>query len=133
MLNECSAVDVIEALQLQLQLDKERFTGQEYIDVLENVLIPSVRYTTIPHPHPIRLVHDRSPVHMCRVVQDWLCQHLELEVLDWPPMGCDIDPIENLWGIMVRDWDIGEQRNIQAIEQKAHEVWESDIIVYSIC
>ncbi|KAK3890934.1 hypothetical protein Pcinc_005101 [Petrolisthes cinctipes] len=59
-----------------------RFTGQKYIDVLENVLIPSVRHTAIPHPHPIRLVHDRSPVHMCRVVQDWLRQHPEVEFLD---------------------------------------------------
>ncbi|KAG7159638.1 hypothetical protein Hamer_G027581 [Homarus americanus] len=35
----------------------------------------------LPHPHPIELKQDRSPIHMNNVVKDWFTQHLEVEVL----------------------------------------------------
>ncbi|KAK4318803.1 hypothetical protein Pmani_010226 [Petrolisthes manimaculis] len=102
-----------------------RFTGKEYVKVLEDVLLPTVRCMAIPHPHPIIQVHDNSPVHTSNVVKKWLEQHPEIEAINWPPKGCDLNPIENLWAIMVRDWDVGEQRTCQAIETKAFDVWES--------
>lgn len=45
-----------------------RFTGQDYVSVLEDVLLPSVR-AVLPHPHPIIFVHDRSPVHTSNVAR----------------------------------------------------------------
>ena len=101
-----------------------RFTGQDYVSVLEDVLLPSVR-AVLPHPHPIILVHDRSPVHTSNVVREWLTQHREVHSLDWPPKGCDINPIENLWAIMSREWDVGDDVSCSAIERHAQEVWES--------
>lgn len=102
-----------------------RFTGNDYVKVLEDVLVPTVRRMAIPHPHPIVLVHDKSLIHTSSVVREWLEQHPEIEVINWPAKGCDLNPSENQWSIMVRDWDVGEQRNSQAIETKAFEVWES--------
>lgn len=79
----------------------------------------------ISHPLPIDLVNDNSPIHTSTTVRAWLEHHLEMEVINWPPKGCDLNPIENLFAIMVRDWNVGEQRTCQAIETKAFEVWES--------
>lgn len=59
------------------------------------------------------------------MVKAYLQEHPEIEVIDWPTKGCDINPIEHLWAMMKRDWDIGEQRTCAAIEAKANDVWES--------
>lgn len=101
-----------------------RFRGEDYVRILEEVLLPSVR-AVLPHPQPIILVHDRSPIHMCMEVREWLHDHPEVVPLDWPAKGCDMNPIKNLWAIMVRDWDIGNEISCQNIERHAREVWES--------
>ncbi|KAK4327483.1 hypothetical protein Pmani_002039 [Petrolisthes manimaculis] len=101
------------------------FNGQQYIEVLEEVLLPSVRAMVIPHPLPIKFVHDNSSIHRSKVVQQWLSEHPELEVFDWPTKGCHINTIGNLWAIMCREWDVGDDRTEAGIERKAREVWES--------
>ena len=78
-----------------------------------------------PAPTPIRLVQDLSPIHTSRLVMDWFDNHREIELIGWPPKGCDMNPIENLWAMMSRDWDVGEDRSINGIKDKCFEVWES--------
>lgn len=101
-----------------------RFTSVDYIQVLEEVLIPTVRAMAIPHPQPIIMVHDNSSVHASNIVKAWFEQHPAIQPLRWPAKSCDLNPIENLWAIMCRNWDIGEQRTRRALETHAQEVWE---------
>lgn len=98
--------------------------AQEYINILETSLLPSVRAYAIPEPNNIMLVQDRSPIHTSRAVMDWFRQHPEIQLIDWPTKGCDCNPIENLWGIMVQEWQVPEKTR-EAIQGKAQEVWES--------
>lgn len=98
--------------------------AEEYIDILETSLLPSVRAYALPEPHTIRLEQDRSPIHTSHAVRDWFGRHPEIELLDWPTKGCDCNRIDNLWGMMVREWEVPE-RTRQAIENKARDVWES--------
>lgn len=76
-------------------------TGQKYVDILDNVLLPTAwaRFGL----GPIYFVQDRSPIHTSRVVADWFAEHPEFVLLPWPPKGADLNPIENLWSEMVRD------------------------------
>ncbi|KAK4323034.1 hypothetical protein Pmani_006218 [Petrolisthes manimaculis] len=97
--------------------------AQKYINILENILL-SIRATAIPAPNPIRFVHDRSPIHTSRIVTEWLAQHQEREVIDWPSKGCVMNPTENVWGMMVRTWDIRDERTREAIEQHARQEWD---------
>ena len=101
-----------------------RFTCDYDVEVLEEVFLPSVR-TLIPEPHPIVMVHDISPIHTRNVAKEWLNQHPEIQVINWLAKGCDLNPIENLWAIMARDWDVGKQQTCDSIERRAVEVWES--------
>ena len=71
-----------------------RFTAQKYLELLENFFLPSLRDRDFQFPPgPIIFVHDRCPVHMARVVQDWFARQENLEVLDWPSKGCDCNPL----------------------------------------
>ncbi|XP_064094409.1 uncharacterized protein LOC135206856 [Macrobrachium nipponense] len=82
-----------------------RFTGENYIEILEQVFLPTVRAMAVPAPGVIKLVHDQSPIHNSHVV------------------GCDLNPIEHLWAMMVRELNVGEQRTRQAEETKAYVMW----------
>lgn len=97
--------------------------GEEYINILETSFIPAVRAYAIPEPDPIWLVQDRSPIHTCRRVRDWFTLHPEIRLIEWPTKGCDCNPIENLWGIMVQEWGV-EEKTKASIVKKAEEVWE---------
>ncbi|XP_026829123.1 uncharacterized protein LOC113562825 [Ooceraea biroi] len=55
----------------------------EYIDILENVLLPRVRniFTAADVP-TFRLVQDNSAVYTSCIVQEWFAQHPEIVVLN---------------------------------------------------
>ena len=44
-----------------------------------------------------------------------------------------MNPIENLWGIMVQEWDIGQERTKEANVRHAKDVWEGIRNRPSIC
>lgn len=70
--------------------------SEEYINILETSLLPSVRAYALPEPENILLVQDRSPIHTSRAMTQWFREHPEIQLVDWPPKGCDCNPIENL-------------------------------------
>jgi len=50
--------------------------------------------------YPNGIIHfqqDYSSIHDSPMVQEWLSQHVDIELLDWPPRGPDMKPIENMW------------------------------------
>ena len=54
----------------------------EYIPILENVLVPSVREIYSVETMPvIRLVQDNSSVHTSAAVRAWFERHSKIEVL----------------------------------------------------
>lgn len=97
--------------------------SEEYVNILETSLSPSVRAYALPEPLPIIIVQDRSPIHTSRRVREWFHNHPEIQVIDWPTKGCDINPIANFWGIMKQEWGV-EEKTRESTEQKTREVLE---------
>lgn len=100
-----------------------RFTAAKYLEILEEEFLPSLRERDYPFPGRIVFMHDRCPVHTAHIVQRWFADRPDLELLDWPSRGCDMNPIENIWANMVNTWKPQQERTTQQLRQHVDRVW----------
>ena len=64
-------------------------------------------------------------MHKCNTVTDWFRDHQEFTVIEWASRSPDLNPIENLWGIMVNECTGRNERTPDVLERHYMEVWES--------
>ncbi|GFT08696.1 juvenile hormone acid O-methyltransferase [Trichonephila clavipes] len=66
--------------------------------------------------------------HKSRLVTGWLDEHFsDFSVINWPPRGPDLNPIEHLW-------DVLEQgvKGRQTVSTKLTELWTASINIWQI-
>lgn len=102
-----------------------RLTGDQYVKIMEEVMLPSVRAMLLPEPQTIYIAMDNSPIHNSRTVQQWFQEHPEVQRIEWPARSPDLMPIENLWAQMSWRWNSGAIRNKENLLRHAYEIWES--------
>ena len=101
-----------------------RFTAAKYIEIIEECFLPSLRDSPYPFNCQIVFVHDKCPIHTARIVQRWFMEHPNLELLNWPSKGCDMNPIENIWANMVNCWEPAQERTSEQLVQHTQAQWE---------
>lgn len=99
-----------------------RFNSQNYIHILENVMLPSVQQI-FPENNYIYL-HDNCPVHTARVVSQWF-QEQNIEVLQWVARSADINPIENVWAEMTKRMSRLRFQNQEELWEEIQNSWEA--------
>ncbi|XP_023238255.1 uncharacterized protein LOC111637078 [Centruroides sculpturatus] len=75
-------------------------TAVQYIEILEQMLLPTVR--AVYGEERFFFVHDRSPVHTAGIVKRWLEQQPQVADMGWPGRGADLNPIEHVWSELAR-------------------------------
>jgi hypothetical protein len=78
-----------------------RLDGAQYLHILRDIMVPSMR-----EMYPDGVIHfqqDQSPVHKSQLLRGWLADQNEVELLDWPSCGANLNPTENVWAEMKRD------------------------------
>lgn len=102
-----------------------RMNSAEYIRILEDVFLPSIRAIYSVEDMPvIRFVQDNSGVHNSHETQAWFRNHPEIELIKWPARSPDLNLIENVWAQMVRRWEPRRERSTAALVRHAREIWE---------
>ncbi|KAF4532103.1 hypothetical protein B566_EDAN006197 [Ephemera danica] len=100
-----------------------RLTGIQYRAILRDVMFPSV--TARFDNGDFFFMHDRSPIHTSHVARDWVAQQ-GIRVLNWPPRGADMNPIEHVWAEMKRTLNDmpNVPRNRDELSQRITQVWD---------
>lgn len=98
----------------------------DYVDNLENAMLPTVRNVYPESDLPqFNFLQDNCRLHTARVTRTWFDQHSFINLISWPSKSPDLNPIENLWGLMVQRWHHRNERTRDAIDSHCHEVWEA--------
>lgn len=100
---------------------QENLTSQLYTDILEGYLLPTAE---VLYPDGWVFQQDNDPKHRARHSQDWLNRQ-NVTVLPWPSYSPDLNPIENVWGLMKNHLAKTGFRNIEQLQVEAEQYWMS--------
>ena len=83
----------------RLHVVEGMMNSTQYKKVLESRAIPQLQ-EWFPEGESI-FMHDGAPCHRSKLVKNFLMEK-EVTVLDWPGNSPDLNPIENIWGVLKR-------------------------------
>ena len=93
----------------------------KYISILNDALLPFIE----KHDKNIIFQQDNAAIHTARVTKEWFSQH-SVSVMKWPARSPDLNPIENLWGMMARDvYKDGKQYDTKNdLKNAIYDAWD---------
>ena len=108
--------------KLLLAIVSHKMNSLDYQNVLENHLRPYFRKFKSAN---LTFMQDNAAIHRSKSTKGWL-QAANIPTLEWPAISPDLNPIENVWGMMVRDvYDNGQQySNTKELETAILAAWD---------
>jgi DDE superfamily endonuclease/Transposase len=94
-----------------------RMDADQYVDILDNHLVPSLEESGIPVERCI-FQQDNDPKHTSRKAKNWVEEN-NITLLDWPPQSPDLNPIEHLWQHIK-----SQLANYETPAKGVWEIWE---------
>ncbi len=101
---------------------KTNVTAHIYQDILEHFMLPSA-YQLFKDADFI-FQQDLAPAHTAKSTKSWLNDH-GVGVLDWPANSPDLNPRENIWGIVKRKMRNKRPKYADELKAAVKETWAS--------
>ncbi len=93
-----------------------------YQEILEHFMPPSA--DKLYGDADFIFQQDLAPAHTAKGTKSWFNDH-GITVLDWPANSPDLNPIENLWGIVKRKMRDTRPNNADDLKATVKETWAS--------
>ncbi len=93
-----------------------------YQEILEHFMLPSA--DKLYGDADFIFQQDLAPAHTAKGTKSWFNDH-GVTVLDWPANTPDLNPIENLWGIVKRKMRDTRPNNADELKATVKETWAS--------
>lgn len=94
------------------------FNSSKYTRLLRAHLVPVMQNVV-----PARIfMQDNSPVHKSQHSMGWLSRQT-FDLLESPPLSPDLNPIENVWSYLEKDWPQIHPRNENTLNVVVQERW----------
>ncbi len=93
-----------------------------YQEILEHFMLPSAG--KIYGDADFIFQQELAPAHTAKGTKSWFNDHF-VTVLDWPANSPDLNPIENLWGIVKRKMRDTRPNNADELKATVKDTWAS--------
>eukprot|EP00171_Calliarthron_tuberculosum_P004954 IDg4954t1 len=93
---------------------------KKYINLLENNLIP---YVENNFSSSCVFQQDNAPCHAAAETKKFVFD-VGIDLMDWPAVSPDLNPIENLWGTLVRDIYAGSKQ-YESVKDLKQAIWRA--------
>ncbi len=91
-----------------------------YQDVLEHFMLPAA--DQLYGDADFIFQQDLAPAHSVKATSTWFKDH-GIPVLNWPANTPDLNPIENLWGIVKRKMRYARPNNAEELTATIRATW----------
>ncbi len=91
-----------------------------YQEVLEHFMLPAA--DQLYGDADFIFQQDLAPAHSAKATSTWFKDH-GIPVLYWPANSPDINPIENLWGIVKRKMQYARPNNAEELKATIRATW----------
>lgn len=109
--------------KLQLCYITSRMNSETYTEMLDAALIPFLE--DVIGDRQFIFQQDNAAIHVSKNSREWFAAR-DIPLMEWPACSPDLNPIENLWGIMARDiYTNGRQfTTIKSLKEEIHKSWQ---------
>lgn len=109
--------------KLKITFTSFKMNSKDYIRILEGSLLPFLRKN---RRKKFTFQQDNAAIHTSKETKQWI-KDQKLDLLEWPARSPDLNPVENLWGILVRRiYAEGKQyATVDELKAAISEAWEN--------